>query len=98
MWSVLFHPLVLKEDFKDIAPRDQKTIFKQVIKKLSIAPEAYGKPLSGELHGYRSLRIGDFRAIYRIYKDRIEVIVIKIGIRRDMKVYEEFLLRLKKLQ
>ncbi len=98
MWSVLFHPLVLKEDFKDIAPHDQKTIFKQVIKKLSIDPEAYGKPLSRELHGYWSLRIEDFRAIYRIHKDRIEVIVIKIGIRRDMKVYEEFLLRLKKLR
>jgi mRNA interferase RelE/StbE len=97
MWDIKFHPLVLREDFKKIDPENQRQIIRQIIKKLSIDPEAYGKALSGELHGYWRLRIGDFRVIYRILKDRIEVMVVKIGIRRDFEVYEKFLLRLKKL-
>ncbi len=97
MWAITFHPLVLKEDFKKIDPKNQRQILGQIVKKLSIDPEAYGKALSGELHGYWRLRTGDFRVIYRILKDRIEVLVVKIGIRRDFEVYEKFLLRLKKL-
>jgi len=97
MWNIKFHPLVLREDFKKIDPENQKQILRQIVKKLSINPEAYGKALSGELHGYWRLRIGDFRVIYRILKDKIEVLIVKIGIRRDFEVYEKFLLRLKKL-
>jgi len=97
MWNIKFHPLVLREDFKKIDPENQRQILRQIVKKLSINPEAYGKVLSGELHGYWRLRIGDFRVIYRILKDKIEVLVVKIGIRRDFEVYEKFLLRLKKL-
>ncbi|PIW68374.1 MAG: plasmid stabilization protein, partial [Candidatus Omnitrophica bacterium CG12_big_fil_rev_8_21_14_0_65_42_8] len=76
---------------------NQRQILRQIVKKLSINPEAYGKALSGELHGCWRLKIGDFRVIYRILKDRIEVLVVKIGIRRDFEVYEKFLLRLKKV-
>lgn len=97
MWVIKFHLLVLKEDFEKIDPENQRRILKQIVKKLGIDPEAYGKALSGELHGYWRLRAGDFRAIYRILKDKIEVLVVKIGIRRDFEVYEKFLLRLKKL-
>ncbi|MBU4343485.1 MAG: type II toxin-antitoxin system RelE/ParE family toxin [Candidatus Omnitrophica bacterium] len=97
MWSVKFHPLVLKEDFKKIDPESQKRIVKQIAKKLRIDPEKYGKALSGGLHGYWRLRAGDYRVIYRIIKDRIEVLVVKVGIRRDLEVYEKFLLRLKKM-
>jgi mRNA interferase RelE/StbE len=97
MWAIKFHPLVLREDFKKIDPENQRQILRHIVKKLSINPEAYGKALSGELHGYWRLRIGDFRVIYRILKDKIEVLVVKIGIRRDFEVYEKFLLRLKKL-
>lgn len=81
MWTVKFHPLVLAEDFKKIDPGNQKQILRQIIKKSSINPEAYGKALSGELHGYWRLKAGDFRVIYRILKDRVEVLVVKIGIR-----------------
>ncbi len=97
MWAIKFHPLVWSEDFRKIDPENQRQILKQIVKKLTIDPEAYGKALSGELHGYWRLRAGDFRVIYRILKDKIEVLVVKVGIRRDFKVYEKFLLRIKKL-
>lgn len=97
MWAIKFHPLVLIQDFKKIDPENQRQILKQIAKKLTIDPEAYGKALSGELHGYWRLKAGDYRVIYRILKDRVEVLVVKIGIRRDFGVYEKFLLRIRKL-
>ena len=45
-----------------------------------------GKPLQLTLKGLRSWRTGAFRIVYRIVDQRIEVIVVAIGHRRD--VYE----------
>ncbi len=97
MWQVKIHPLVIKDDFKGISSADQKTIIFTLQKKLSLDPEAYGKPLLGEFFGYWRLRIGDYRVVYRIEKDKILVLVIKIGIRKDDRVYTELFARLKKI-
>jgi len=43
-----------------------------------------GKPLKGELKGCYSYRVGDYRILYRVYRDRLLVIVIDIGHRRDI--------------
>jgi mRNA interferase RelE/StbE len=45
-----------------------------------------GNPLQTTLEGLRSWRTGDFRIVYRVLGDRIEVLVLAIGHRRD--VYE----------
>ena len=97
MWHVKIHRLVLAEDFKKIPSGDQKHILQVIHKKLSLDPQAYGKPLSGEFAGYFRLRIEDYRAVYRILKKEIIVLVIKIGIRKDDTVYRELFTRLKKL-
>lgn len=98
MWQIKIHRLVLEEDLKRITAFQQKLILKNIKKKLSLDPQAYGKPLSGEFVGLWRLRIEDYRVIYRILKAQVVVLVIKIGIRRDLQVYEELFLRLKKLQ
>lgn len=97
-WKIHIHKLVLSEDFKSINPSDQKSILKNIRKKLSVDPENYGKPLLGELKGYWRLRCGDYRVIYRIKRETIEVLVVKIGIRRDEQVYRNMFQRLKKIQ
>ncbi len=43
-----------------------------------------GKPLKGELKGRYSYRIGNYRIIYRIEHDRLIIIIIDIGHRRDI--------------
>lgn len=43
-----------------------------------------GKPLQLTLRGLRSWRTGDYRIIYRPVHDRIEIIVIAAGHRRDV--------------
>ncbi len=97
MWQIKIHRLVLEKDFKKIPPAQQKLIIKTIKKKLTVDPQAYGKPLSGAFSGLWRLRIEDFRIIYRILKEQVVVLVIKIGIRRDFQVYEELFSRLKKL-
>ncbi len=97
MWRVKIHPLILTEDFKKIPKSDQKHILQVIQKKLSLDPQSYGKPLSGEFAGYFRLRIEDYRAVYRVLKQEIVVLVIKVGIRRDDTVYKELFTRLKKL-
>lgn len=96
-WKIKIHKLILTEDFKSINYLDQKTIFKDIRKKLSLGPKAFGKPLSGKLKGYWRLRVGDYRVIYKIKEDIIEVLVIKVGIRRDEEVYKKVFPRLQKI-
>jgi mRNA interferase RelE/StbE len=50
-------------------------------------PDKSGKALSGDLAGYRRLRTGQTRIIYRVDGKRIEVLIIAIGMRRDDEVY-----------
>lgn len=97
MWQIKIHRLVIDEDFKKIGKHDQSVILKTIYKKLSIAPEKYGDPLFFELKGYWKLKISHYRVIYRMEKDIIRVLVLKVGIRRDETVYKEMLLRMKKL-
>ena len=97
MWQIKIHRLVIEEDFKRIDSSRQSYILRTIRKKLSLNPEVYGKPLRGEFKGYWRLSVGDFRVVYRIIKNKILVLVIKVGIRRDAKVYEELFFRLRKL-
>lgn len=54
------------------------------IDQLKEEPDKQGKPLLGELSGYRSIRaVGQrYRIIYRIDEGEITVIVVAVGIRK----------------
>jgi len=97
MRRIKIHRLVIEEDFKKISKHDRSIILKTIYKKLSIAPEKYGSPLRSELKEYWKLKISHYRVIYKIEKDTIKVLVLKIGMRRDEEVYKEMLLRIKKI-
>ena len=97
MWRIKIHRLVLEEDFKKIPFSDRTQILRAIQKKLSAAPESYGKSLRGEFSGYWRLRVGDYRVVYKTLKDEVLVYVIKVGVRRDDQVYRELLSRLRKM-
>ena len=97
MWQVELHPLVLEEDFKRLDPQARQLITKAIRIKLTTNPTAFGKPLTGFLRGYWRLRVGDYRVLYRIEHDRLVVIVVKVGMRRDAQIYTEAIPRLRKL-
>lgn len=97
MWNIVIHRLVLSEDLKKLDPQSCHLILKVIYKKLARHPESYGNPLSGEYKNYWKLRVGDYRVVYKIIKDEVVVMVIKIGIRRDNKVYGDLIHRLKRI-
>ena len=97
MWTVLIHPRVLAEDLKRFDPPVQRQLIRTLRKRLSIDPKSYGEPMRGELAGLWKLRVGEYRVVYRMVEKRIEVLVLKVGIRRDFEVYRELLHRLRAL-
>ncbi len=97
MWHVEIHPLVWEEDFVRLDPQARTRITKAIRGKLATHPMAFGKPLSGPLHGYWRLRVGEYRVLYRIEQQRLIVLIIKVGMRRDAQIYLEAIPRLQKL-
>lgn len=97
MWQIKIHHLVVDEDFKKISRHDQSIILKTIYKKLSVSPEKYGVPLRSELKGYWKLKISHYRVVYKIERDIVKVLVLKVGMRRDEEVYKEMLLRIQRL-
>ncbi len=68
----------IKKCDKDIRNRILKSI-----RRLEDDPEI-GKPLTSILTGLWSLRIVDYRAIYQIKNNKLTVVVIKIGHRKNV--------------
>jgi mRNA interferase RelE/StbE len=97
MWEIKIHRLVLDEDFSRITAKDQNIILKTIYKKLRTAPQDYGAPLRHELKGFWKLKISDYRVVYTIEEDKVQVLVVKVGIRRDKEVYKQMIKRVKKI-
>ncbi|MFZ3072487.1 MAG: type II toxin-antitoxin system RelE/ParE family toxin [Thermodesulfobacteriota bacterium] len=89
MYDVLIDELVITEDFESIDNADRQRILKAIRKKLSIEPEKYGERLKGDLTGLWKLKVGKYRVVYEIQKEKVLVYVIKVGFRRDYEVYKE---------
>ncbi len=68
-----------------LAKSDRQTK-ERIVKKLdSLASNPrLGKPLTANLKGFWSLRIGDYRAIYTIKDKELIVAVITIGHRKNV--------------
>jgi mRNA interferase RelE/StbE len=64
-------------------PRNIRNIIHRAIdERLASDPLRFGEPLRRSLQGYRKLRVGDYRVVYRIAGH--DVIVLKIGHRKDV--------------
>lgn len=73
----------VKDDIASLSSASQKRIKRVVEEKLITKPELFGKPLRYSLLGFRSLRIGDYRVIYIIEKNRT-VFVVLIAHRKNV--------------
>jgi mRNA interferase RelE/StbE len=66
---------------------DRRTLEKirERIDGLASDPDLQGKPLLGELKGFRSVRAAGqrFRILYRVRQARVEVLVVAVGPRRE---------------
>jgi mRNA interferase RelE/StbE len=86
---------------QSVQDRRVRQIITQHIDALTRDPDKQGRALLGELAGYRSVRaVGQrYRIIYRVDQDRVEVVVIALGLRnegsrRDVYLLAQRLIRL----
>ncbi|WMT52615.1 type II toxin-antitoxin system RelE family toxin [Ferroplasma acidiphilum] len=78
--------IVLTDEAENFIKKCDKDIRNRILKslrRLEDDPEI-GKPLTSILTGLWSLRIGDYRAIYQIKNNKLTVVVIKIGHRKNV--------------
>lgn len=76
-FNIEYHESVVKEDIPKIGKKEKDRIRLAIESKLQIRPELFGKPLRKSLKNYKSLRIGDYRIIYRIEKKTVKIFIIQ---------------------
>lgn len=83
-YQVVIVPTALKL-LKAISNRATRQRIMNRIAGLRKEPEKQGKPLTGDLAGFRSLRAAGqrYRIIYQIQKGKVTVIVVAVGIRKE---------------
>ncbi len=82
-WEVVY-TLTAKAAIRKLDPGTRNRV-RAAVDELSKDP-LQGKPLSFTLKGLRSWRTGDWRIVYRAEEERVVVVVVTVGHRRD--VYE----------
>ncbi len=87
MYTILYDLGTKKKDIQKIPPAIREVIKLAIEKKLTTDPLKFGKPLKYSLKGYRRLRVGDYRVIYRVEEDKVIVIIVDIDHRKD--IYDE---------
>jgi mRNA interferase RelE/StbE len=75
-YSITLHPTVISHDLPHLDPFWRHTIRDAIRAKLRSNPEVYGKPLRHALNGCRTLRIGDYRVVFQIIKQRVHIVAV----------------------
>ena len=75
-----------ERQIKKIDPAGQKSIVRFLRERLKTAenPRQWGKPLQGDKRGLWRYRIGDDRLICDIQDEKITVLVLEVGHRKDV--------------
>ena len=76
MFEILYHHKVVSDDIPKLSANWKAKIREAIEKKLVTHPDLYGKPLRRSLKGYRKLRIGDYRVIFRIEEKTVKILII----------------------
>ncbi|HQU08729.1 MAG TPA: type II toxin-antitoxin system RelE/ParE family toxin [Opitutales bacterium] len=83
-YEIEYLACVLKDDIPHLATTASKFIKRAIEERLKVDPLGFGKPLRYSLSGHRSLRVGDYRIIYRIEPSKHTVLIIAIKHRKDV--------------
>jgi mRNA interferase RelE/StbE len=83
-WAIALTPTAQRM-LEAITDRRVRRKVRERIDGLAHDPEQQGKPLLGELAGYRTLwAVGQrYRIIYRVNRGQVLVVVVAVGIRKD---------------
>ena len=90
MFDVVYHHLVVRDDIPKLAREWKEKIRRAIENRLTAHPDLFGKPLRRSLKGYRKLRVGDYRVIFKIEKSTVKILIIQ----HRSAVYDEILKRI----
>ena len=76
IYTVLYEQSVIERDIATVPTNWKQKIKNTISQKLTTNPEVFGKPLRRSLKGYRRLRVGDYRVVYRIEDQTVKVFAI----------------------
>ena len=74
-YFVTYHPAV-RGDVSHIDLFWRREISTAIRNKLTTQPDLFGVPLRQSLRGYRKLRVGNYRVVYRIEKNIVRIVAI----------------------
>lgn len=72
-----------QKELKKLGPAAAKEIVLHIAKKLGDEPQAFGKPLTGDLAGHYRLRVSGYRIVYTIIESHVWVVVLAAGKREE---------------
>jgi mRNA interferase RelE/StbE len=75
-FEIIYEKKVVEEDIPKLSSAWKIKIRNAIEVKLVTHPEVYGKPLRRSLKGYRKLRVGDYRVVFRIAGLRVMIFAI----------------------
>lgn len=75
-FKIVYHQKVVEEDIPQLTPTWRVKIQAAIEEKLSVYPDLYGRPLRRSLKGYRKLRVGDYRVVFRIAESKVLILAI----------------------
>ncbi len=81
-YSIEFRPAVLKA-LKRFPKRDLVRIKKKIEELVQNLPEQNTTKIKGN-NSFHRIRTGDYRIIYEIHDDRVVILIIKVGHRKDI--------------
>jgi len=82
IFSIEFRPSVLK-DIERFPKRDLMRIKKKIADLSENLPDPATTKMKGN-NSFHKIRSGDYRIIYEIYSDRLVILVVKVGHRKDV--------------
>jgi mRNA interferase RelE/StbE len=83
MYEILF-----SKKAEDFLNKLDENIKQRIVKKIELLKDTpeLGKPLTVNLAGLWSLRIGDYRVLYEIRNNELLILVLKIGHRKNIYI------------
>ena len=88
------HPIIILPEaeahIREVMDRRAAGQIASRIRDLRESPELQGRMLLGELTGYRRVRAGRYRIIYKVQESPPAVYILVVGIRRDRSKHDVY--------
>ena len=82
-WQIEFTPSAVKQ-LKKIGPEHGKRITRFLRNNIVNDPRSHGKVLKGSLREFWRYRVGDFRILVQLQEQKLMVLVVHVGHRKDV--------------